>query len=200
MKYKVGDKVKYDNEVVTIVGYVRNLNWYLVQGYSNGWRKTNDSYETHGIKVPNMTCGLMWANPNSLEPVTNRSKVGKKAYKTFIKNGGQRDIRGRFTKEYKKEKTFNSITLGDKTYYFDPVRGVSMEFFDNRVFIYQPDDSYVSIFLNEDKKIDWEKIGEYINEAYKNTSGLPSHYPVEHAKAYAKVFQKHGLISKEIEI
>lgn len=47
-----------------------------------------------------------------LEPVTNRSSIGKKAYKTFLKNGGTRDSKGRFSKKQKIdwEKVYEDIS------------------------------------------------------------------------------------------
>jgi len=84
---------------------------------------------------------------SDLEPVVNRSKVGKKAYKTFLKNGGSRNSKGQFSKK---------------------------------------------------QKIDWEKIGKELSSTYFNGNNVFE--SKENVKAFAKVFQKHGLIDKGVKI
>lgn len=99
----------------------------------------------------------------------SRSSIGKKAYQTFLKNGGSRDIKGRFCGPI-------TLTLSGNTH-------------------------IVTTGSYKKEKIDWEIIGSDLYRAYMNTSGTLAGYNRQnHAKAYAKVFQKHGLIKEEIEI
>lgn len=129
MKYKVGDRVRmFDTgEVVTILQVKPKISGYYVIG-------GNHESAFHIFE-------------NYLLPYKNRSKVGKKAYKTFLKNGGSRNSKGQFSKK---------------------------------------------------KKIDWEKIGKELSSTYFNGNNVFE--SKENAKAFAKVFQKHGLIDKEVEI
>lgn len=132
MKYKKGDKVKYDNEIVTVLGYSKSLRSYLTQGYSKGWRKTDNTYKTYNIKVPNMTKELWWVGYESdLEPVTNRSTIGKRAYKTFLKNGGSRNSKGQFSKQFSWQKVY------------DEVREVS---------------NYIDFLVEKEKIVKWDRI------------------------------------------
>ena len=121
----------------------------------------------------------------------NRSEIGKKAYKTFLKNGGSRNSKGQFSNK-EKYKIFSNFTIGDKTYYFKPMRGTSIELFDNQIFIKQTDGSYSAITIEkptEKQQVDWEKLGD---EAYGGSAVV--------AKVFAKVFKKHGLLKDGVEI
>lgn len=77
----------------------------------------------------------------------SRSKIGKKAYRTFLKNGGSRNSKGQFSKK---------------------------------------------------QNIDWKKIGSQLWEEYMQNAGSVDN--IDNVKAFAKVFQKHGLIDKGVEI
>ena len=134
-KFRVGDKVRVINKLP---------NNPIEIGHIGTIKAINPLKFDYIYMLDNNTCYL---KEEWLVKLPNRSKVGKKAYKTFLKNGGSRNSKGQFSKK---------------------------------------------------QEIDWEKIGKELSSTYFNGNNVFE--SKENVKAFAKVFQKHGLIDKGVEI
>lgn len=119
MKYKVGDRVRIYRNLSK--GRVPQGTFIILSrmlfSYSNKY-PSGVVYELYGLTGK-------WSEEN-LKLVTNRSEVGKRAYRTFIKNGGSRNSKGQFSKKQKID--WKKIAMGIHTAYFctqDPIIAVS---------------------------------------------------------------------------
>lgn len=153
MKYDLGEYVYYKDQQVqiTAIGNSKKGKPYYVVGRNFG----------------------LWVSESSLQYFPNRSSIGKKAYRTFIKNGGSRNSKGQFSKK-------------DSRWQKNPGE------------IWKAVWTPIPIYPPKKQKIDWKKIGEDMEKTYWKTDDLI--YEEKMTKGLAKVFQKHGLISKEVEI
>ena len=130
--------------------YTRFYSWFSF------WNSSSNSFKFNYMGV-NMKYGVDTITLEEFyemftgEKYPTRSIAGKKAYQTFLKNGGTRNSKGQFSKKFSWQKVY------------DEVREVS---------------NYIDFLVEKEKIVKWDRI----------------------TKIYLKVFQKHGLIGKEVEI
>lgn len=101
----------------------------------------------------------------------DRSEIGKKAYRTFLKNGGKRDSQGRFSKP---------IKIIIKNGYFN--RSTEMW----------------TLTTEPEIQVDWVKVGQELQTTYHSNRG--SIDEPEMVKRLTKVFKKHNLLREGVEI
>lgn len=185
MRYKVGDKVRVKKNLKsgTFIGKVF-LNPEMKEFFGKVLTIQYKYYDYDRYAV--IENGWYWSD-EMLEPVTNRSKVGKKAYKTFLKNGGSRNSKGQFSKEekLKSERFIESVNMHLRKYnigYFEITKKEELFFYPKK------------------QVIDWEALGSELCHAYLDAPGTLGSSRQEHTKAYFKVFQKLGLIKEGVEI
>jgi hypothetical protein len=107
MKYKVGGIYKLKNDPCAL----------FVTGEHLRITRDEDQFIYYESLDGTKSCAH-YITKIDLEPVTNRSKVGKKAFKTFIKNGGSRNSKGQFGKKQeltklKRHKQYHVPVLND---------------------------------------------------------------------------------------
>lgn len=178
MNYKAGDKIR---QTINCSGTLAGRIYTVKCGEKNGNHKEMLWIWDKSTSSGGCNCKHSW------EPVQTRSSIGKRAYKTFLKNGGTRDSKGRFSKKekLKSERFIESVNMHLRKYnigYFEITKKEELFFYPKK------------------QEIDWKKIGEDIEKAYLNTPGRPFNNRLEFAKAFAKVFKKHGLIREGVEI
>lgn len=117
------------------------------------------------------SCGYCFRAEN-LEFISNRSEIGKKAYKTFLKNGGKRDSQGRFSKPTRIIIKGGHFKTGT--------------------------DAWTLTIKPEKLQVDWERIGKDIKLvyiSYPEESDDP-----RMVKRFANIFKKHGLLKEGVKI